>query len=234
MSTTSTEPQGLRDRKKAKRRGLILRKANTLFARNGIDPTTMADIASSVDVSVPTLFNYFGSKDGILISLLTDGEHEARSAGNNKVMREDVDMATVLVDLFLLFAERSLKIADKRIWRYAEAAAIRHPTTALAMKYTDVDQQLQRSIAKFMSNYDIRLRSGKTPDYAFLAQLFFDTWNTAFFRLIKNDDLTLDQHREEVEARFLPLAELIFDTDFQKNPKLKRETAPQDLSGSSE
>ena len=64
---------GLRDRKKARRREDILNAASALFAAKGIDATTMAEIADAVDVSPPTIFNYFGNKDGILIALITEG-----------------------------------------------------------------------------------------------------------------------------------------------------------------
>ena len=221
MTTSKPEPLGLRDRKKAKRRDTILHEASELFAQKGIDTTTMADIARAVDVSVPTLFNYFGSKDGILIALLTEGAHKACSSGNALVMRDGVDFGTILADLFVLFARRTLKIASKRVWRYAEAAAIRHPTTELAVNYADVDKQLRKAIATFLNRYDLRLRNGDEPDSDYLAQLFFDTWNPAFFNLIKNEAMTIEEHRDEVLARFLPLAGMVFDQEFVDSPALK-------------
>lgn len=212
---------GLRSRKKAQRREDILAAASALFADKGIDATTMAGIADAVGVSPPTIFNYFGNKDGILIALITEGAQSARALHRNTLARTDADFATILIDLFALFAERTLQIASKRIWRYAEAAAIRHPMTSLAREYATVDRELMCVIADFFDRYAIRLRSGDAPDPALLSEIFYDAWNTAFFRLIKSDDLTLDQHRTDLRLRFEPLARMIFADDFLAHPRLK-------------
>ena len=139
----------------------------------------------------------------------------------NMLARTDTDFATILIDLFALFAERTIQIASKRIWRYAEAASIRHPTTDLAREYATVDRELTSVIANIFDRYAIRLRSGDAPDSALLAEIFYDAWNTAFFRLIKSDDLTLDQLRADLRQRFEPLARMIFADDFLETPTLK-------------
>ena len=69
---------GLRDRKKARRRDEIIAAARELFTVQGIDATTMTEIAAAAEVSAPTVFNYFGSKDGILIAMISEGTRAAR------------------------------------------------------------------------------------------------------------------------------------------------------------
>ena len=61
------------------RRQTILHCAEQLFARDGIDATTIAAIAEAADVSPPTVFNYFGSKENILSALVFEGTEKARS-----------------------------------------------------------------------------------------------------------------------------------------------------------
>ncbi|MCJ7725181.1 MAG: TetR/AcrR family transcriptional regulator [Acidimicrobiia bacterium] len=53
---------GLRERKKLQTRDHIVRSAETLFAARGLQQVTMEEIAAAADVSVATLYNYFGSK----------------------------------------------------------------------------------------------------------------------------------------------------------------------------
>lgn len=60
---------------KAERRAHIQRVAARLVAERGYDGLTMRDLAHAARVSVPTLYNQFGSKDAILIA-----ELEARIA----------------------------------------------------------------------------------------------------------------------------------------------------------
>jgi len=54
--------EGLRERSKARRREAILRAAYELFAEQGFDATTIADVASAAEVSARTVTLYFPSK----------------------------------------------------------------------------------------------------------------------------------------------------------------------------
>jgi AcrR family transcriptional regulator len=55
---------------KAERRARILKTARALIAERGYDGLTMRDLAEASRVSVPTLYNLFGSKDAILVAEL--------------------------------------------------------------------------------------------------------------------------------------------------------------------
>ena len=211
---------GLRDRKKLRRREDILRAARTLFVEKGFDQTTMAEIAARVDVSPPTVFNYFGNKDGLLVALITEGTARAQMTHSRAPARVDTDFTTILVDLYTDISDRTLTIAGKRVWRYAEAAAIRHPTTELARQYRMVEENLRVALTERYARYDLRLHTGEAGDPGILARIFGDVWNTCFFELICDDPRTLDQHRADIDRRFRPLAEMLFDPGFLRAPIL--------------
>lgn len=218
---------GLRSRKKAKRRDEIIAAARTLFATQGIDATTMADIAAAAGISAPTVFNYFGSKDGVLIALISEGTMEAREQDRLLHWRDDKDLGALIVELFLRVSSRTLDIAGKRVWRYAESAAIRNPETELASQYQSVSEALIDVVAEFFDGLALKTRSGAPASSRFLAQLFHDIWIQCFFNLITNQDQTLAEHEERVRDRLLPLVDLLFDdaciaSPVRKSPAPKR------------
>jgi AcrR family transcriptional regulator len=217
---TPAQP-GLRDRKKARRRDEIIGVAKELFARQGIDATTMADIAAGAEVSPPTVFNYFGSKDGILIAMITEGTLEARESDRALHWRDGTDLASLLTMLFERVSTRTLDIAGKRVWRYAEAAAIRHPDTDLGREYTAVSDALVLVIADFFDGLDLDLRSGRACGALYLARLFHDLWMPCFIQLITQDDQSLAAHVAIVRDRIAPLVDLLFTEDCIANPRRK-------------
>jgi AcrR family transcriptional regulator len=66
VETPATKP-GLRERKKQQTRDRIAREALKLFAEQGYDGTTLADIADAADVAPRTIFAYFDSKEDIVL-----------------------------------------------------------------------------------------------------------------------------------------------------------------------
>ncbi|MBB1242452.1 TetR family transcriptional regulator [Streptomyces durbertensis] len=71
------ETGGLRERKKRQMYQRLSDAAIDLFLRNGFDQVTVADVAAAVDVSKPTLFRYFPTKEDLVLHRLSDHEGEA-------------------------------------------------------------------------------------------------------------------------------------------------------------
>lgn len=64
----STAPKlGLRERKKLKTREAIQREAMRLFTKQGYEETTIEQIAAAADISEGTFFNYFPTKEDVVL-----------------------------------------------------------------------------------------------------------------------------------------------------------------------
>jgi AcrR family transcriptional regulator len=65
-SASGRETLGLRERKKARLRQEIIDTAVRLFRKRGYEKTRIDDIVQSLEISQPTFFRYFPSKDAVL------------------------------------------------------------------------------------------------------------------------------------------------------------------------
>lgn len=79
---------GLRERKKQQTRENIAKAAVSLFLRDGFDRVSVSDVAAAADVSKVTVFNYFPTKEDLVLSKVADYiEHSAqvvRDRGENE------------------------------------------------------------------------------------------------------------------------------------------------------
>ncbi|QES42390.1 TetR family transcriptional regulator [Streptomyces venezuelae] len=83
-ATESTSPvgpagptPGLRARKKQRRFEEISETAIALFLEKGFEKVSVAEVAAAAEVSKPTLFRYFASKEDLVLHRFADHEDEA-------------------------------------------------------------------------------------------------------------------------------------------------------------
>ena len=98
----------------------------------------MAYIAAAAGFPTPTVFNSFGSKNGILIALITEGTAVTRESDRALHSRDGADLAELITGLYVRVSVHAPEIAGKRAWRYAEGAAIRHPDVDLSLQFAIV------------------------------------------------------------------------------------------------
>ncbi|MCX5065664.1 TetR/AcrR family transcriptional regulator [Micromonospora lupini] len=71
------EPVGLRARKKLRTRDAIADAAISLFLARGFEQVSVSDIAATAEVSKPTLFRYFATKEDLVLHRFADHNGEA-------------------------------------------------------------------------------------------------------------------------------------------------------------
>ena len=187
----------------------------------------MAAIASEAEVSPPTVFNYFGSKENILSALIFEGAARERARHLSSPRKTGCPFAEVVGELLCDCTENTMQIAGKRVWRYAEAANIRRPNSEFERQFVRSDSELVKLIATYLGDYDLTLRNGAEPDPDFLAYLFFDRWTARYFAYIKDDAMPIEAHKEALCRDAETMVSLLFDDDFAAHSPLKKAEAAQ-------
>jgi AcrR family transcriptional regulator len=202
---------GLRSRQKQERRDNILACAKRLFEAQGIETTTMAAIAAELGVSTPTIFNYFGSRDDLLLAIILEGHERGVAANRSRPRRSHPRLYDDMAELLAEFSEYSLQIFSKSVWRYADSAAIRNPESAFVKRYSQIDRVLMETIRSVLVERPCKTRRAGGFDADMLANVIYNHWIAHYTALIKDDALTLEEHYSRLLPQIRELLDLIFD-----------------------
>jgi AcrR family transcriptional regulator len=115
--TSESRAKGsLRDRKKEQLRSQVLRVATQLFRDRGFERTRIEDIAAAANVGVATVYNYFSTKQQILVEIVhqnTDDAQPKIEAAARVDYKDPVDALTELMNADF----GDVNDADKALWR---------------------------------------------------------------------------------------------------------------------
>lgn len=86
----ASEPRSARERRAEATPEHIVRSAERLFARNGLDEVSVRDITREAEVSISSVYHHFGSKENLIVEILRRrvSELKAERARLIETMRE--------------------------------------------------------------------------------------------------------------------------------------------------
>ncbi len=87
----------------------IVETARELFRTRGFDATTTRDIARAAEIAAGTLFNYFDSKEAVVVALAAEALHKARGVFSNRPVE-----GTLEEELFALVAAEMRQLKPLR------------------------------------------------------------------------------------------------------------------------
>lgn len=109
-----------RERRKQEIRSKIIESAISLFEAKGIDSTTLEDICETADISRPTFYSYYPSKNELILALVEKLWLNVASEITQKAIAKD--------ESTLSYVESFLKVTRQEIARYGrlERELVRH------------------------------------------------------------------------------------------------------------
>jgi AcrR family transcriptional regulator len=160
----NVQEESLRDRKKLKRRQLIVAAARDVIASKGLISLKIRDIAQAADCSVGSIYNEFGDFDGVILEV-SRGTIEALDARLSAVPNQDpVEQLLGLAEGYLGFA---MEHANLLRALYEHRMENDHPFP---------DDLLQMVVRTFALMYEpmVRLLPDQDPvEVALLARMMF-------------------------------------------------------------
>jgi len=178
---------GLRARQKATRRTAVLDAARHLFTERGVEATTIEEIAARAMVSPATVYNYFASRNDLLVAML---EHEwsgveARLATLGPRPGDDVTRAmTRLVEAYNRLDEQ---FGPPALWRQLLAASFTASAT-VRVSYQQISDRFEALLAGHLRGLAAAGRLPEGADIETLARTLSAIADADFHRRVRTRD----------------------------------------------
>ena len=201
---------GLRERKKQEARHRIIRAAEKRFATRGIDDTTMEEIAAAAEVSVATVYNYFGNKSALLLACVVEETDEMIGRGATVLARPGSNPVTAVQRLMDVYAEEFCNW-DRGLLREVLGAAFqRTGGEELTVELAAMDQRLIDQMAALLGSLQERGKLRAGVDVLEATLLLFSVFVLQLFMFISIESFSPKdlrrQVKRQIELAFIGLA----------------------------
>lgn len=194
---------GLRQRQKEARREAIVTAALGLFEAQGFAATTVEQIAAQARVSTPTVFNYFGNKQEILLALVEHADKQAIIDARSQIPEFD-NAVDAMCHLESLIVRHELSVLPPIIWRELLPLSM---LTAPPEQVSNLNAGLVGEIANLLRELQERGMLSTEVDVDFVAYFLNDYSSMLFMRLVQADVPDFDGHAQRIRQ----LTQTLFD-----------------------
>jgi AcrR family transcriptional regulator len=167
------EVTGLRDRKKREVRRRIICAAAARFAADGLDGTTLEDVAAAADVSVGTIYNYFGTKNALLLAGVAEDTAVMVAEGQTVLTRPGTNPARAVQRLMGVYLERLLAWEPALLREVVAASFERTRGREVTAELVRMDERLIEQLTTLLGGFQQRGRLRSDVDPAEATMLLF-------------------------------------------------------------
>lgn len=142
---------GLRERKKQQTRDAIVAEAGRLFGEQGFQATTMEEIAQAAGVSAGTLYNYFGTKNTVLLAHIESRVADMTETGTALLATPPPDVVSAVQALTRLYLDSFVSL-ERELLREVMAASF-GSTSELLPELMRLDELLLHQLETLLGHF---------------------------------------------------------------------------------
>jgi AcrR family transcriptional regulator len=142
---------GLREQKKQQTHDAIVAAAGGLFGRQGFQATTMEEIAAGAGVSAGTLYNYFGTKNTLLLAHIESRVADMTETGTALLAAPPSDVVTAVQALTRLYLDSFVSL-ERELLREVMAASF-GSTSELLPELMRLDELLLHQLETLLGHF---------------------------------------------------------------------------------
>lgn len=176
----------------------IVAAARRLFDRKGYANTAMEEIAERAGVAVGTLYNYFPSKDELLLTILRRETDALIAAGERVSQNPPKELADAVSAIASLFVD-SITSDERGLWREVLAAAMSSPEK-MRTRLFDLDLRFIAQFATLVDKFKSDHAVASEVDSIQAAGLFYSVcvaWGMAY---LTNEQTSVAELRDLIDS----------------------------------
>ena len=199
---------GLRERQKSERYSRILDVARRRFDEHGYSDVSLESIAEDAGVSVVTVYNYYGSKAGLLLALVKESDFLLIRQLKAMIADAPQDMREGVAQFGQIMRRHVVKYLTRPTWRQILAASVIEGSTSFGQDYLKLDEVLISTMEEMVSLYKSRGTLVSKVESRNLADTLFSLQNMRFFQFVADDAMS----EQEIDGKFRADLEAFFES----------------------
>jgi len=184
---------GLRQKQKAIRQRRILESALTQFRHQGFEEATIDAVAAGADVSAMTVFNYYGSKGGILLALVAAGDRTLIQKIDAVIEASHDTAVDAVTHYSFAILDHAFSYLDRGIWRHVLATVMVAGSSGFGSAYLALDRELIRLLIRLLERLRGEGLLAPDLDCTIAGEVTYSAHNARFVEFVMDPTKTRDQ-----------------------------------------
>ena len=183
----------LRAHQKAQRRELIEIAAKNLFVEKGFELASIEEIAALAMVSQATVYNYYGSKDELLLAIVARGEvgvaQKDSEFSHRAISENPVDLVT---EVIMSNVHDTISALSRELWGNVIAYVATTSDTTVAPRYIEtIAGGLGTAIFHVLESYQKQEKISSNIDVEYLSNFLTRNERIQFLNFIYLKDMSI-------------------------------------------
>ena len=182
----------LREKQKEDRQRRILEATRQQFRKANYRDVTIEAIAEEAGLSAMTVFNYYGSKGGLLLSLVAESDRHLITKIDKVLDTEFADATAAVMAFSLTIFDHAFSYLDQRIWGHVLATSILKGSSTFGHGYAALEQELEDLLSQLLLQLKQKHLVDPDCDTAIAASVIYNVHNARFIQFASDPEITRD------------------------------------------
>ena len=191
---------GLREHQKAGRRKRMLDAARRHFLESGFEAATIEAIAETAELSAVTVYNYYGTKRGLLLALVGQSDDILIGKINDFIADPPDDPLEAIAGVSAVIRDHALGYLDKPIWRQVIATSVIEGGSDFGRGYAALDRALGGLMGSLLDTLGRRGALSAMSDSTAAGETLFKLQNARFVEFMADDAVSANEMDRRVRG----------------------------------